>query len=608
MRRSLLESGGQTRGGDHDLLGADGQRRREAENVVAGCEHDESALAARLHDVGGRAIDHGAEEKPAAPYLQDSGEARKRVHEHGALLAHVREQLVVDRVHDGAGGGTRHRVPAEGGAVVPGLERTCGFVGHEERAHRQPVGEALGERDEVRAHAELLEGEEGAGATDAGLDLVEGEERGELCRGRHELRVERDHASLAEDRLEQDQAHVVVHCRLKRVDVVRSHEAHSRNAGLERGALAQLTRRGERAERPPVEAPLERDDTVSSRRLPCVLERRLDRLGARVAEEGLGAAEALREPGRKGLRGLRAVEVGRMPEPVELLAGGRQRSGVAMAERHDRDPATEVEVLAAGGIPEPATLAADEDHVRARIRRQEPLEAAFYETVTWGVHASTSVAPISAWTPRRAARTAASSFGTMPPSNAPAASSRSACTASMRSASAPSTKTPGTSVTKTTRSASSPTASAVAASSALTFSGPTAMGATTGMRPAASAASIAGGRHGRGSPTKPSSGSTSACSPISSPVSGSALGPSSAAICSPTARRDSRTTARAASLVTRRPRTNSTGMPRRRSSALIWGPAPCTTTTSTPAAESSSTRATPRWATAPPSFTTTRVT
>ena len=104
----------------------------------------------------------------------------------------MREQLVVDRVDDGAGGGARDGVAAEGRGVVAGLEAGGRVVGDEERADREPVREALRERDGVGPHAELLPGEERAGAADAGLHLVEDQQRavlvGELARLREELR------------------------------------------------------------------------------------------------------------------------------------------------------------------------------------------------------------------------------------------------------------------------------------------------------------------------------------------------------------------------------------------------------------------------------------
>ena len=107
-----------------------------------------------------------------------------------------------------------------------------------------------------------------------------------------------------------------------------------------------------------MEAPFEGDDPWLSGRLACVLERRLDRLGAGVAEERLRATETVREPRRKRLGGLRAVEIRRVPEPFELLLRGRQRRGVAVTEPDDGDSAAEVEILAPFVVPDARTLAA----------------------------------------------------------------------------------------------------------------------------------------------------------------------------------------------------------------------------------------------------------
>ena len=53
---------------------------------------------------------------------------------------------------------------------------------------------------------------------------------------------------------------------------------------------------------------------------------------------------------------------------------GRERSGMAVAERHDGDPAAEVEVLTPVGVPDAAAVAAHDREIGARVRRQEPLE------------------------------------------------------------------------------------------------------------------------------------------------------------------------------------------------------------------------------------------
>ena len=106
--------------------------------------------------------------------LSATGQTAKRA-AFEPLLPHVREQRVVDRIHDRAGRSARDGVAAEGRAVVTWHERAGGLAGDEQAADRQAVREPFCERDEVRPDAELLEGEERTRAADAGLDLVEAE-------------------------------------------------------------------------------------------------------------------------------------------------------------------------------------------------------------------------------------------------------------------------------------------------------------------------------------------------------------------------------------------------------------------------------------------------
>ena len=127
-------------------------------------------------------------------------------------------------------------------------------------------------------------------------------------------------------------------------------------------------------ERAPVEATLQGDDARLPGRLACVLQRRLDGLRARVAEERLRSAEAGGELRGEPLRGLGPVQVRGVPEALELRLSRGERGGMAVTERHDGDPASEVEVLATLGVPDAAPLATDDGQVGARVRGQEPLE------------------------------------------------------------------------------------------------------------------------------------------------------------------------------------------------------------------------------------------
>ena len=63
-------------------------------------------------------------------------------------------------------------LPPKVEAWLPGPSTGRALLVHKEAAHGQAAGDALGEGDGIGPDAVLLEGEEGAGAADAGLHLV----------------------------------------------------------------------------------------------------------------------------------------------------------------------------------------------------------------------------------------------------------------------------------------------------------------------------------------------------------------------------------------------------------------------------------------------------
>src|SRR5439155_24148966 len=117
-----------------------------------------------------------------------------------------------------------------------------------------------------------------------------------------------------------------------------------------------------------VERVLERNDPPAARRLARELDRRLDALRARVAEERVRAAEALGQERGEPLHRLGPVEVRDVPQLVELLVRRRERRRMKMAEADDGDAAEEIQVAAAFGVLEPRSLAAHERLVGARVR------------------------------------------------------------------------------------------------------------------------------------------------------------------------------------------------------------------------------------------------
>ena len=156
------------------LLRRDRQRRRDPQRRLARGADEQAVLERRGRDRERRAAELDREQQAgAADVLERRLEAR-------ADLAHVREQVVVDRVDHGAGRGAGDGVAAEGRGVVARDEAARLAVGDEQRADRQAVREPLRERDRVGPHARVLPGEERAGAADPGLHLVEDEHRLEL--------------------------------------------------------------------------------------------------------------------------------------------------------------------------------------------------------------------------------------------------------------------------------------------------------------------------------------------------------------------------------------------------------------------------------------------
>ena len=120
-----------------------------------------------------------------------------------------------------------------------------------------------------------------------------------------------------------------------------------------------------------MEGALERGYGVPASRLARVFESCLHRLGAGVAEEGLRPAEPRGKPVRKVGHGLGPVEVGDVPEPVELTVRRRDDVGVPVPEADDRDAAGKVEVRRAVVCREARAVAFHEGDAEARVGRED---------------------------------------------------------------------------------------------------------------------------------------------------------------------------------------------------------------------------------------------
>ena len=231
--------------------------------------------------------------------------ARRRALEAGAARSartwsSSSSSIVVD---DGAGRRAGDRVAAEGRARGRPARTAGALVGDEQRADRQAVREALRERRRIGPHAELLPGEEAAGAADAGLHLVEDQHRavlvGERARGGEELRRRAAGRRPRPARARAGSRPCRRRRRPRASDVVGVAKRDARHSGSNARPLRRLAGDRERAHRAAVERALERDEPGLPGRLARALDRGLDRLGAGVAEERVRAAEALATAARR---------------------------------------------------------------------------------------------------------------------------------------------------------------------------------------------------------------------------------------------------------------------------------------------------------------------
>src|SRR5581483_7044747 len=131
--------------------------------------------------------------------------------------------------------------------------------------------------------------------------------------------------------------------------------------GAEAALVDDLARHREREQRPPVEGVLEDDDATAPRRGACDLHRVLDPLRAGVEEDAaLLLARARRQlgepPADLDVRLVDAHHEALVQVAVELVADRGRDRAEAVARVLARDPAREVEVPAAVGVPDPSAL------------------------------------------------------------------------------------------------------------------------------------------------------------------------------------------------------------------------------------------------------------
>ena len=265
-------------------------------------------------------------------------------------------------------------------AVVAGLEAAGRLVGDEQRADRQAVREALRERDGVRLDAELLarrrtcrsaRRRSGSRRSTSSAPCSSASARAAA----RNSGVERDARRPRPGSARAGCSRVVVDGRgRERADVV---ELRERDAGHERLERARASPAGRSTASAPSVRPWNEPSSATTPglagRLARVLDRRLDRLGAGVAEERLRAAEALARaarraapsaPSSRGSRRARACRAARARRRAAPDGGARAPTTAI--------PPTRVEVARCPRRPSSqAAVAARRSDVRARVGREQ---------------------------------------------------------------------------------------------------------------------------------------------------------------------------------------------------------------------------------------------
>ncbi len=271
---------------------------------------------------------------------------------------------------------------------------------------RQARAEALGERRDVGRHAPMLAGEHAAGAADTRLDLVRDHQDAvavaQRAQPRQEARRRDDVAALALDRLDEHRRHLARRHGAREQDVldVVEHRAplvlarekraigvgvrHERDARhrREKALLLRVLARGERerAHRAPVEAAEEPDEARPPRDVARELERGLDTLRPRLAEE----AHRRLVHGRKRRQPLAEAHLALVPvvraHVQEALGGVLDRGHhvrVRVAGRGHGDAGGEVQEAVAVDVPGFDPLAVrDHERVLARVGRRHDAKVA----------------------------------------------------------------------------------------------------------------------------------------------------------------------------------------------------------------------------------------
>ena len=268
------------------------------------------------------------------------------------------------------GGGTGQRVAAQSRTVAARREDCGHLVSRQAGANRHPAPQPLRQRHDVRGDPKVLVGEQAPGAADAGLDLIEDQQRaplsGDVPAGLEKRRGGDTHPSFALHRLDQHRSGLGRHRRSQRVTIVERHVAEAFGQGLEALLHLLLTGGRQRGQRAPMERVQHRDDLEAARAVFCMrptprqLDRRFVRLRPAVAEEDLVGERMVHEGPRQFDLGFGIEQIRGMDQPQGLLLQRQRDFRMAVAEDVHGNASQKVQVLASLDVEHTRPLSSGE--------------------------------------------------------------------------------------------------------------------------------------------------------------------------------------------------------------------------------------------------------
>src|SRR2546422_7120865 len=156
------------------------ERGKDAQCVFAGGEREQTFVPSALDDLIGR-LNHieSPDVARAANCPNFSGAPRDYIElsakPHSVFTNRFEQRGIREPVNHVARNGCQEGPAAECRAVITRLDRRSDFFRHQNRAHRQPTRERLGERHHVGDDADAFVGEKVPGTSETALNLVEDE-------------------------------------------------------------------------------------------------------------------------------------------------------------------------------------------------------------------------------------------------------------------------------------------------------------------------------------------------------------------------------------------------------------------------------------------------